>query len=120
MSNQSEVVVIPRSERLRDSRRQATSMALPLAVNHRLDLLVECAEDAHATRAEVIGTLIARAALDPEELEGAVLSYRKMKVGDVIPDADKPPVEVEETAEVDNVVSIVKHGPGRRGKRDSA
>lgn len=94
-------------------------MALPLAVNHRLDLLVEGAEDAHATRAEIVGALIARAALDPEKLEAAVLAYRKMTVGDVIPD-QTPPVEVTETVEADNVVSIVKHGPGRRGKRDSA
>lgn len=119
MPNEREVVVVPRTERLRDSRRQATSMALPLAVHHRLDLLAECAEDVHATRAEIIGMLIARAGLDSDQLESAVLRYRKLKVGDVIPD-ERERSEEEHPLAADNVVSIVRHGPGRRPKRDSA
>jgi hypothetical protein len=95
-------------------------MALPLAVHHRLDLLAEAAQDAGATRAEIIAMLIAEAPLDPDELERSVLRYRKLKVGDVIPD-EKPEVsQVADQSETGNVVSISPRGPGRPGRRDSA
>src|SRR5215217_8681458 len=101
-----EVVVLSRGERLRDSKRQPTSMALPLAVHHRLDLLSESAEDVGATRADLVGMLIAEADLDTEELERAILRYRKLTVGDVIPDDPSAGREPAETATDDNVISI--------------
>lgn len=89
-------------------------MALPLAVHYRLDLLAEAAEDAGATRAEIVGMLIASADLNTDELELGVLRYRKLKVGDVIPQ------EQPELAEADNVISIARRGPGRPGRREPA
>lgn len=109
-----EVVVLSSGERLRKSKRQPTSMALPLAVHHRLDLLAESAADVGATRADLIGMLIAEAELNPEALERAILRYRKLTVGDVIPaepDTTRKPVgQVTE----DNVISIERPAPGRR------
>jgi hypothetical protein len=109
-----EVVVLSSGERLRDSQRQPTSMSLPLAVHHRLDLLAESGADVGATRADVVGMLIAEAALDPELVERAVLRYRKLTVGDVVP--DEPAAGREEPARPteDNVISIERPGPGRR------
>ncbi len=114
MAKKRELVVMGRDERLRDSRRQGTSMTLPLAVHHRLDLLTEASEDVEATRAEIIGMLIARAELDPEELELAILRYRKLTVGDVVPDETPDTRAQPEEPEIfDNVVSIQTRGPGR-------
>ncbi len=114
MNRKRELVVLGRDERLRESRRQGTSMTLPLAVHHRLDLLTEAAGDVEATRAELIGMLIAQAELEPEELERAVLRYRKLRVGDVIPE-EAPDLRPQpnEHATPDNVVSIQTRGPGR-------
>jgi hypothetical protein len=112
MAKKPEVVKLKLSERLRESHRQATSMSLPLAVHHKLDVLAAKAEDAEATRAEIVGMLIAVAGEDVEGLEHAIMRYRKMTVGDVIkPDA---PDEIDVTTPASNVVSIEKHGPGRR------
>lgn len=114
MSRKRELVVLSRDERLRDSRRQGTSMTLPLAVHHRLDLLTEAAEDVEATRAEIIGMLISRAELSRDDLELAVLRYRKLTVGDVIPEETPDPrTQVTEPEVLDNVVSIRTRGPGR-------
>jgi hypothetical protein len=85
-------------------------MSLPIAVQHRLDRLAECAKDIDATRAEIIGMLIANATLDIEELELAILRYRKLKVADVLPG--------DEVGEKGNVVSIRPRGPGRPSKSD--
>lgn len=93
-------------------------MTLPLAVHHRLDLLTEAAEDVEATRAEIIGMLIARAELDPEELELAILRYRKLTVGDVVPD-EAPDVQPEKPDAFDNVVSIKTRGPGRPARHSA-
>jgi hypothetical protein len=83
-------------------------MSLPVALQHRLDLLADASKDVDATRAEIIGMLIADAGLDPEDLEQAILRYRKLKVADVIPPA--------ETGGEENVVSIRPRGPGRPAK----
>jgi hypothetical protein len=118
---QEELVVLSRGERLRDSRRQGTSMTLPLAVHHRLDLLTEAAEDTEPTRAEIIGMLISFAELDTERLERDVLRYRKLKVGDVVPDeldSESEP-EPHDIRELDNVVSIRKRGPGRPARHEA-
>ena len=106
-----------RDEALRESERPATSMSLPLAVHHRLDLLAEGASYADATRAEIVGMLICDASLDVEELERAVLRYRKLKVGDVIPEKPEETSEPPALTTADNVVSIKKRGPGRRAGR---
>lgn len=120
MAKRSEVVVLSRGERLRDSKRQSTSMTLPLAVHHRLDLLAEAAQDVDASRAEIIAMLIAQAPLDPDGLEHAVLRYRKLKVGDVLPEEEPELVEPAELGEAGNVISIARRGPGRPTKRGSA
>lgn len=88
-------------------------MSLPLAVHHRLELLAEAAADVEATRAEIIGMLIATATLDPSQLEQAILRYRKMTVGDVVPDRPTPAIEPLALAPDENVISIEKRGPGR-------
>ena len=103
MARRQEIINLSRAERLRDSVRQATSMSLPVAIQHRLDRLAESAKDVDATRAEIIGLLIANASLG-EDLELEVLRYRKLRVGDVIP--------LDEKAG-SNVISLKRRTPGR-------
>jgi hypothetical protein len=119
MAREPKVVLLSRNDRLRDSERQSTSMSLPFAVHHRLDLLAEAAEDAGASRAEIVGMLIAGAPLDTDELEQGVLRYRKLKVGDVIPE-EEPGLGATEKPEADNVISIARRGPGRPTRHGSA
>jgi hypothetical protein len=109
-----EVVVLSSGERLRDSKRQPTSMSLPLAVHHRLDLLAESGADVGATRADIVGALIADASLDPEWVERAIVHYRKLTVGEVIPDEPSGVRETPARAAEGNVISIERRGPGRR------
>jgi hypothetical protein len=85
MSKAISTVTLSLDELLRDSKRQATSMALPLAVHHRLDVIAESAVAVSATRAEIIGMLIADTYLHPIELEQRIVAYRKKTVGDVVP-----------------------------------
>jgi hypothetical protein len=85
MSARNKRVTLNRSERMRDSEKRATSMALPMAVHRRLDLLAEAATDVAATRAEIVGMLIAQSEMNSDELERRVLAYRKMTVDDVLP-----------------------------------
>jgi hypothetical protein len=108
MSKARAIVRLSLDERLRESERAATSMSLPVALVHRLDLLAEEAKDIDATRAELIGMLLADAELGDDDLELAILRYRKLKVADVIPDAEK--------SSGNNVVSIRPRGPGRPAK----
>lgn len=87
-------------------------MSLPLAIHHRLDRLATLADDVGASRAEIVGMLVANADLDVAELEMAVLRYRKLKVGDVLP----PEEHLERPSHLDgadNVVAIKRRGPGR-------
>jgi hypothetical protein len=113
MAPRTDVVELPRGERVRRSRRQGTSMSLPLAVYHRLDLLTELASDVDATRAELVAMLICDAPLDSAALEQAVLRYRKLTVGDVIPEQDTLSPQRDE-ADDGKVVSIRRRRPGRR------
>lgn len=108
MSKEQAKVRLQLGERLRESERAATSMSLPIAIHHRLDRLGEDAKDIDATRAEIIGMLIAAAEFDEDDLESAILRYRKLKVGDVIPR--------DEVGEGDNVISIKRRSPGRPAK----
>lgn len=93
-------------------------MSLPLAVHHRLDLLADLATDVDATRAEVVATLICDAPMDADALEKAVLAYRKLTVGDVVPPEESQPEEPR-LEDADNVVSIRRRGPGRPARRQS-
>lgn len=100
------------ADRLRESERRATSMSLPVAVLARLDWLAESAKDIDATRAEIIGMLLARADFEPESLELGILRYRKLKVADVLPR--------HEVTKNSKVVSIRHRGPGRPSKSGNA
>lgn len=100
-------------EKLRDSERQATSISLPLAIHYRLDLLAELADDTAASRAEIVGMLIAEAELDQEVIERQVMRYRKLKVRDALPP------QAAGVQPLDNVVSITKRGPGRPARHES-
>lgn len=91
-------------------------MSLPVAISHRLDVLVEAAEDVNTTRAEIIGLLIAEADLDPEELERRILRYRKMTVGDVIPNLSEKLVETQALGE-GNLIAFERRRPGRPGRK---
>lgn len=113
-SKRTSTVTLPLDERLRDSRSQATSMTLPLAIHHRLDVLAELATDLKASRAEIIGTLIAGAALNIEQLEEAVLKYRKMTVRDTLP---KTPDDPDPGQTGDNVITLPLRQPGRPPNR---
>jgi len=108
MALKPEEFLLSLDERLRDSKRQATSMAPPVAVHHRLDLMAQAAADVYATRAEIVGTLIALSDMDQADLERAVLAYRKSTVADVLPELATP--------EGSNVISIARRGPGRPGR----
>jgi len=112
MAKKSKTIELKAHERLRESRTQATSMTLPLAVHRKLEMLADLAQDVGASRADIIGTLIAEAELS-ESLEGRILAYKKLTVGDVL-----GPDEPGDRA-ADNVISIEKHGPGRP-RRSSA
>ena len=80
-------------------------MSLPLAVHHRLDELTELADDTNPTRAELIAALIVFAPTDAEELERQIMSYRKMRVGDLL--------EPSGDTAGGNVVRLDERLPGR-------
>lgn len=85
-------------------------MSLPLAVHHRLDRLAALAKDVNASRYEIVGMLIADAALDALELEHRILAYRKMAVADVVE---------EPVGDGENVVKFERRGPGRPSRQSS-
>jgi hypothetical protein len=60
-------------------------MSLPLPIHERLSLLADLAADVAPSRAEIISMLIANADLDAGQLERSIMSYRKNKIGDVLP-----------------------------------
>jgi hypothetical protein len=97
-------------EPLRDSPRRTTSMSLPIAVHHRLDVLAKLAASMNATRAEIIGMLVADCQADAGYLEQRILTYRKMLVSDVVPSPDSHRDE-------GNVVVLPLRRPGRPATR---
>ncbi len=108
------MVELERDELLRDSERQGTSLSMPLAIYHRLNLLSDLAAGAKASRAEIVGMLIATAKLDPAQLEQDLVAYRHATVGDVVP-VDE---ELHESSpHGGNVVSIERRAPGRPAAR---
>jgi len=106
MTENSTTVQLSLDSLLRDSKKQATSMSLPFAVHYKLDALAELAAAAHATRAEIIGMLIAQAELDSAQLEDGILRYRKKTVGDVLS------LSASEDAD-SNVIELPVRQPGR-------
>lgn len=116
MAERPEPVTVQLDERVRDSRRRATSLMLPLAVHHRLDLLAELAADVNASRAELIAMLISEADLDGPTLERLVLAYRKKTVGDVVP----PQAGASGEEQAENVVELQPRPVGRPPARSSS
>jgi hypothetical protein len=112
MPKKSKIVELDLNQRLRDSEPHATSLMLPLAVHHRLEILAQLAEAASATRKEIVGMLIAEASLDPARLEQQILDYRRKTNGEVIPDLPDEPDQGEAPAG-ENVVRFELRGPGR-------
>jgi len=107
VSKKAKPIRLPLNEPLEDSRRKATSMSLPLAIHHRLDVLAERAKAVHASRAEIIAALVGEASLESEELEHLIVKHRKKLVGEVVPgDPD----------DHENVYSFEPRGPGRPAK----
>lgn len=105
-----ETVKLSPDELLRDSRRQATSLALPLVIHHRLDVLAEQASALSASRADVIGALIAAAEIDPDAIENLVLAYKKQTVGEAMPRPPQVDHEPPDHHDDDVVVPIRKAG----------
>jgi hypothetical protein len=97
---------------LRDSPRQATSMALPLALSYRLDAINELLGAFKPSRAEIIGMLIASARLDAEELEDAYIAYRKLSVRGVLPLPEPEPAD-HPVSDSDKVIQLHPRTPGR-------
>ncbi len=85
MADERETLRFLPSEPLKGSRRQATSMSLPLPVHERLTLLAKLAADVAASRAEIVSMLISDASLDADQLEASILKYRKRTIGEVLP-----------------------------------
>lgn len=112
MNEATPTVQLPLDELLRDSKRQATSMSLPFAVHHRLDVLAENAAAVKATRAEIIGMLISEAELDATRLERDIVAYRKRKVRDVVV---ATPAEARS-----NVIELPVRQPGRPSSHRAA
>jgi hypothetical protein len=109
MSKKQETVTLTLDELLRDSKRQATSMSLPLAVHHRLDILAERGVPAGATRADIIGMLIAQADLSADLVIDGLVAYRQMTVRQVVPDAPRQAVEGDAVEGADVIVLPVRH-----------
>jgi hypothetical protein len=109
MSKKHSTVTLALDELLRESKRQTTSMSLPLPVHHRLDLLAELAVAVSATRAEIIGMLISEADLDGVQLEQRIVTYRKKTVGQVVP----PKPGESRNGDDGNVVTLPVRHAGR-------
>lgn len=92
-------------------------MSLPLAIHHRLDVVVEQAQDVNPSRADIIGMLLSEA--DPYDpgLEARILAYKKLQVGEVLPHSPDEPDENP----AKNVYPFPKRQPGRpKRKNDRA
>lgn len=107
MKKPQRTITLNLDESLRESPRQSTSMSLPLAIHRRLDRLAELADATNATRGEIIGMLIANSPEDPDELELAILRYRKSLVRDVVT------LDADESQRDRNVIELPLRAPGR-------
>ena len=68
---------------------RGTSMNLPVAALRRLDKMAGLARYVRPTRNEMLAALIATAELDPAWLEERVNAYRRMTIGEVLPESDR-------------------------------
>jgi len=110
MANERESIRFLPNQPLRDAQRQATSMSLPLPVLGRLALIADLAADVSATRAEIVGMLIANADLEVEQLEREIVDYRKKTVGAVLPPVGDHEID-------GNVIQMAAPRRGRPPKR---
>lgn len=102
------------SELVAESEHRTTSMSLPLAIHHRLDVVAESVKGTKASRGEIIAALIAQLSLQRSEVRNLIADYREMTVGDVFPDEpDKPLGDSDEG-------KIYKFRPRRPGRPRSA
>lgn len=104
-------IELTRAELLSESEHRSTSMALPLALHQRLDVIAEQARGLKASRAELIAMLIAEVPLDRDEIRRRVNQYRELRVGDVFP---RDPEATDQDGEAD-VIRIKPRRPGRPG-----
>jgi hypothetical protein len=65
---------------------RGTSMNLPIAVLRRLDAMAEEARLVRTSRNELLAALIATTELDRAALEKVVSGYRRLLIGEVLPD----------------------------------
>lgn len=95
------------AEKLCESRDKQPGFRWPIAVDNRLDRLVEAANDAglNTTRRELIAAIVASHTDNPKALEKVIKYYRT--------------VTLQKAAGQDNVteIGLVEHGPGPRKKR---
>jgi hypothetical protein len=79
---------VPLTELLRESKDKQVSFRWPMAVDQRLDALVERAEAAgeRTTRRELLAALIAGSDLTGEQLGDLLRRLRRARVGDVVLD----------------------------------
>lgn len=95
-------------ERLDSSRDRQMSFRLPLALDQRLDALVQRAvnEGERTNRRELLAALVYACDLDGDRLSSMLRAYRKATVADAV--LDLP---------ADNVLSFQRHSPGPRVRR---
>jgi hypothetical protein len=96
-------------DKIGSSPTRSTSMNLPVAIQRRLDGMVGLADAVKPTRNELLAALIATAELDEAAIEDMVMHYRRMRVGDVLPERDH-------SGNDDVVVPLRK--PGRPSMKD--
>ena len=94
-------------ERLATSRDRQVSFRLPMALDQRLDALVDRAVDAgeRTNRREILSAILYAAAYDGNELGELLRTYRRAQVREAILDLD-----------AENVVEFARHAPGPRSK----
>ncbi len=100
-------------ELLADSPRQATSLSLPMAVSYKLDHLAELAKAANTSRGEIIAMLVDAAPEEGEDLERALLAYRRKSVRASLP------ARLDRPSEDDNVIDLPVRNPGRPSRKSA-
>lgn len=98
MSRRREILGPP-DELLVESEHRQSSYQLPLAISHLLDIKVEQANsgleqagEERTTRQETVATLIATIGRDDIgdlSLEERIMYYRRMTIGDLLPESDE-------------------------------
>lgn len=100
---------LDRSERLIMSRDRQTSLRWPMAIDQRLDALVDRAMDAgeRTNRRELLAALVLDIEASGDELGEVLRTYRRATVGETVLDA----------AGEGSVVQLEHHRPGPRVRR---